>query len=277
MVGAETFAAQVEQVLRGTLGYRTLRASNPAWADALVQSVLRYAADLAGHPISLVDSTGFSWQSVNATLARLSEAGLGNQPWGDELFTAGTDTLKDAIGVLLHVPELREQLVERLDSAEAQGDFLARVVKDWVAGRSLAEIAQDYFSGAEGGRERDATRALTRCCQRLFGSILPTVSWGLSALQALNLARATDDASQPTADIASFVYYGVNSREAVAMRLFGVPRGAAGAVAQALGDGRTTDEMRTALQASTTETWQSALGDIGGAYFNAWRLVDFAA
>jgi hypothetical protein len=103
------------------------------------------------------------------------------------------------------------------------------------------------------------------------------VSWGLSALQALNLARATDDASQPTADIASFVYYGVNSREAVAMRLFGVPRGAAGAVAQALGDGRTTDEMRTALQASTTETWQSALGDIGGAYFNAWRLVDFAA
>lgn len=277
VVGAETFAAQVEQVLRGTLGYRTLRSSNPNWADALVQSVLQYAAGLAGHPISLVDSTGFSWQSVSATLARLSDAGLGDRPWGDELFATGSDTLKDAIGVLLHIPELREQLVERLDQTEAQGDFLARVVKDWVAGRTLAEIATDYFSGTETGPERDATRALTRCCQRLFGSILPTVSWGLSALQALNLAGRGDEGSPVTADIASFVYYGVNSREAVAMRLFGVPRGAAGVLARQFGQGATTEQLRDALQGSTEATWRAALGEVGSAYFNTWRLVDFAA
>ncbi len=62
--GANVFASQVEQVLRGTLGFRSLRAENPGWADALVQSVRTYTADLAGKPISLVDSTGFSWESV---------------------------------------------------------------------------------------------------------------------------------------------------------------------------------------------------------------------
>jgi len=278
IAGAEAFAAQVEQVLRGTLGYRSLRSTNPVWADALVQSVQRYTADLAGHPVSLVDSTGFSWQSVNATLARLSEAGLGDRPWGAELFDQGSPTLQDAIGVLLQVPELREQLVERLDSSEAHGDFLARVVKDWVAGRSLAAMATEYFTTSEAGKERDPTRALTRCCQRLFGSILPTVSWGLAALQALNLAGQADDASREMKDVPSFVYYGVNTREAVALRLFGVPRGAASALARSLGEaGTSTDQLRSSLTASTEDTWRSALGDVGAAYFKAWQMVESAA
>ena len=173
MVGARAFSVRVEQVLRGTLGFRELRASRPTWADALVQSVRTYTSQLSGKPISLDDSTGFSWESVNATLGRMADYGVGDQILGDELFARPSAALNNAIGVLLKVPELREQLVERLDSAERQGDFLSRVVKDWVGGMRLGDLADSYFRTASNGKRRDHTDALTRCCQRLFGSILP--------------------------------------------------------------------------------------------------------
>jgi hypothetical protein len=279
VAGAERFNAQVEQVLRGTLGFRTLRAESPNVADQLVRSVQQYAATLAGRPISLVDSTGFSWESVSAAIARMNDAGIGHEPWGSEIFDPSSRTLKDAIGVLLRVPELREQLVENLDSGESDGDFLARVVKDWVGGRSLAEIASEYFSTSESGKQRDTADALTRCCQRLFSSILPAVSWGLSALQALNLRGHDAEVAPELRDVPSYVFYGVASREAVALRLFGVPRGAAGPLARHLADdgASTTNQLRSRLSQSTEGEWTAALGQTGESYYRAWRLVESAA
>ena len=217
MVGAEEFSLRVEQVLRGTLGFRELRSNRSALADALVQSVRAYTSRLSGKPISLVDSTGFSWESVSATLARMSKGGVGDQLLGDELFAQRSEALSDAIGVLLQVPELREQLVERLGPGEFEGDFLSRVVKDWVGGMRLGDLADNYFGTASDGKRRNHTDALTHCCQRLFGSILPTVSWGLSALQILAMAgRPEEEMSTRLRDVPSYVYYGVDTREAVA-------------------------------------------------------------
>ena len=275
MVGAEEFAIRVEQVLRGTLGFRELRLSQPAWADALVRSVQTYTSQLSGKPISLVDSTGFSWESVSATLRRMSASGVGDELLSDELFAERSAALSDAIGVLLQVPELREQLIEPLDAAEFEGDFLSRVVKDWVRGMTLGELANHHFARASDGKLRSHTDSLTYCCQRLFGTILPTVSWGLSALQALAMAgRADQEITSSSRDVPSFVYYGVDTREAVAFRLFGVPRAAALALARTHGEGRGTDELRQFLATSSPSDWTDALGDIGQSYYDAWRLVE---
>jgi replicative superfamily II helicase len=274
-VGDAGFAAQVEQVLRGTLGFRSLRASHPDWADLLVRRVNEYSANLAGKPLSLVDATGFSWESVSATLARLSDTSMTPDSWTPELLEGRSPLLTELVGVLLRVPELREQLLERLDPAEAEGDFIARVVKDWVAGRSIQELASDYFMIDSRGNPRDPLVALTRCCQRLFGSILPGVSWGLSALQALSLSRAGADAevSDLGKDVPAFVFYGVNSREAVALRLFGVPRTAASALAPSMA-GQSAAEMRASLASTTDADWRAAVGESGGAYYRTWRLVE---
>ena len=48
----EQFAAQVEQVLRGTLGFQSLRKSHKGWADSLVQGVYAYAQRIKGKPLS---------------------------------------------------------------------------------------------------------------------------------------------------------------------------------------------------------------------------------
>ena len=275
VVGAEEFSVRVEQVLRGTLGFRELRIHQPAWADALAQSVRTYTSQLSGKPISLVDSTGFSWESVSATLARMSDAGIGYELLGDDLLSERSAALSDAIGVLLQVPELREQLVDRLAVGEYQGGFLSRVVKDWVGGMPLGELADNHFAIASDGQRRNHTDALTQCCQRLFGAILPTVSWGLSALQALAMAgRSDEEMTTRSRDFPSFVYYGVDSREAVAFRLFGVPRAAALALARTHGEGRGTDELRQFLATSSPSHWTDALGNVGESYYDAWRLVE---
>ena len=275
IVGAEEFSVRVEQVLRGTLGFRELRTSQPARADSLVQGVQTYASQLSGKPISLVDSTGFSWESVSKTLARMTERGIGEQILGNELFARRSEVLGDAIGVLLQVPELREQLVEGSDPAESQGDFLSRVVKDWVGGMRLGDLADNYFARASEGKQRDHTQALTHCCQRLFGSILPTVSWGLSALQALAMSRLPEEEIPGSSrDIPSYVFYGVDTREAVAFRLFGVPRAAALALARTHGEGRGTEELRQFLATSSPIDWTDALGEVGQSYYDAWRLVE---
>ena len=69
----EQFAAQVEQVLRGTLGFQALRRSHKGWADTLVQGVYAYAERIKGKPLGLVDATGFSWESVSNTLVRIGQ------------------------------------------------------------------------------------------------------------------------------------------------------------------------------------------------------------
>ncbi len=90
----EQFAAQVEQVLRGTLGFQSLRKSHKGWADGLVQGVYAYAERIKGKPLSLVDATGFSWESVDATLARLGQENLPNDVWSPELFADRRDDLR---------------------------------------------------------------------------------------------------------------------------------------------------------------------------------------
>lgn len=274
-VGERRFAAQVEQVLRGTLGFRALRATHPDWADLLVQRVNQYSANLVGKQLSLVDATGFSWESVSAALARLSGTDVRPESWTPDLLAGQSPLLKDLVGVLLRVPELRQQLLDRLDPAEAEGDFIARLVKDWVAGRSIQQLATEYFTTDQQGRTRTEVDAVTRCCQRMFGSILPGVSWGLSALQALSLSRAGPDAevSDLGKDVPAFVFYGVNSREAVALRLFGVPRAAATALAKSR-EGESAAQLRASLAASTEADWHASMGESGPAYYRTWRLVE---
>src|SRR5690606_3617174 len=108
----EQFAAQVEHVLRGTLGFQALRKSHRGWADGLVKGVYAYAERLKGKPLSLVDATGFSWESVSNTLVRLSAAQLPRDVWSPDLFGSRRHDLQKMMGVLLQVPELRDPLRE---------------------------------------------------------------------------------------------------------------------------------------------------------------------
>lgn len=280
----EQFAAQVEQVLRGTLGFQALRKSHKGWADSLVQGVYAYAERIKGKPLSLVDATGFSWESVNATLARIGQENLPDDVWSPELFAGRRDDLRRMMGLLLQVPELREPLQDVTGGTSPDGDKLARIICDWVQGRPLTEMATDYFSQpVEEESDEAATdpvAAMTQCCRSVFGRLTQTASWGLSALQSLTLGSGIDELSpseqRSLRNLPARVYYGVNTDEAVALRLLGVPRTAAPALAKELAV--KVDEplhrVRGRLRAADVSEWTKAMGERGVSYHRVWSIME---
>lgn len=281
----EVFALEAEQVLRGTLGFQALRRTRRGWADMLVDSVYEYAERIKGKPLKLVDATGFSWESVNSTLARLNQEHLTKDVWSPDLFGQRRHDLQRMVGVLLEVPELRKSLNEITVGPRPGGDTLTRIICDWVQGRTLSEMAFEYFATKSGediadSVAADPVTAMTKCCQRVFGRLTQTASWGLAALQSLTLGDTFDslsvDEQRTLRNLPARVYYGVNSDEAVALRLLGVPRTAAEPLAQQIGIGAAEPlhEVRARVRGSSVDTWKAALGDRGASYHRVWSIIE---
>lgn len=280
----ERFAAEVEQVLRGTLGFQALRRSHKGWADQLVRSVYNYAEHIKGKPLELVDLTGFSWESVSTTLARLSESKISEDVWGADLFSTRRGDLQTLMGILLQVPELRERLASVTGGTQQDGNKLARIVCDWVQGVPLTEMAQEHFASRinPDGQEQslDSVAAMTNCCSSLFGKLTQTASWGLSALQSLTLRDRLQEASlaeqRTIRNLPARIYYGVNSDEAVALRLLGVPRNAATPLSGVLqvNASDTLPTVRSKLRSAQRSQWSAALGPIGESYHRVWSIIE---
>lgn len=277
----ERFAAEVEQVLRGTLGFQALRRSHRSWADQLVLGVYNYAERIKGQPLKLVDATGFSWESVVNTLARLKVHNVDPSSWSPDLFAQRRGNLQRMMGILLEVPELRDSLVEVTGGPEPDGDTLARILCDWVQGRSLTEMATEYFGKSKGAsKSRDPVEAMTLCCRNIFGRLTQTASWGLAALQALTLGDEFEKMSPADQrilrNLPARAYYGVNSDEAVALRLLGVPRTAAPPLAAAMKvqADETLFAVRNRLRNAGVATWRAALGHRGDSYHRVWSIIE---
>ena len=281
----ERFAAEAEQVLRGTLGFQTLRKSHQGWADRLVRGVYHYAERIEGKPLKLVDATGFSWETVSGTLARLKEANVTSDAWSPALFGSQRGDLQRMVGVLFQVPELRDSLREVTGGPYPDGDTLTRIICDWVQGRPLSDMAADYFAGKSDHDDgvtgqADSVTAMTRCCRSIFGRLTQTASWGLAALQSLTVGDALDslpaDEQRTLRNLPARVYYGVNSDEAIALRLLGVPRTAAAPLARRLevGAAEPLHEVRARVRRADPDTWKAALGSRGASYHRVWSIIE---
>lgn len=269
------FADQIEQVLRGTLGFEKLRASNSQMARSLLTGIRTYIQDMARpqQPLKLVDSTGFSLQSIRTVLAH--KGNLGPDSWNkDRLFSRGDRTLQDMMGVLLRVPELRGNLKEVLGGRSLEGDKLALILKDWVNGEELTTIAQRHFRK----KGDDDITALTKCGQNLFGKLAQTSSWGLNALMAITASGLSEEDRNRLANLPSQVFYGVSTDEAITLRMLGVPRRAATRLAQTmeLSISDSLPSIRQRLQTLPEKDWVAALGSEGSTYRKVWRIMDGA-
>jgi hypothetical protein len=279
--GAESFTNEIEQILRGTFGFQHLRRLYPSIARQLVSGVRRYGQRIAGKPVSLVDSTGFSWESISITLGKLAEERITEDIWDtNTLFTAGNRNLSRILGILFEVPELRENLTSVINPGH-DSERLANLVRDWVNGVSLQDIAQSYFNIDARGQAIDPTNAMTACCRSIFGRLTQTTSWGLAALQTMTFRERFDNLSlseqQALRNLPARVFYGVNSDDAIALRLLGVPRSAAEPLASTLRNEireNTLPQLRSIMTKMPEKTWSDALGNRGSDYHKVWRILE---
>ena len=270
------FADEIENILRNTFGFEKLRVNDLALANRLLDGIRTYTKFIQrkGQPIKLVDSTGFSLQSIKTALDAAHQEGISAKSWeADSLFSDGNRELQSMMGVLLRVPELRKNLKFAIGGQSSDGNKLALVVKDWVNGHSVSDIARHHFM-EEGG---DELTALTSCSKSLFSRVNQTVAWGLGALLSITGSGLSETEMRSLRNLPSYVYYGVNSDDAVALRLLGVSRSAATRLADNMDNVLTEPltRVRSKLRNMDAQTWQQALGEKeGGVYRNVWRILE---
>ena len=270
------FVDQIEQILRGTFGFEKLRTQNSSLANKLLAGIHTYTDYLQepGQPLKLVDSTGFSLQSIKKVLAEASQEHIDSATWNSgSLFSNNDQALKGMMGILLNVPELRKNLQEVIGGKTPNGEKLALIVKDWVNGVSVSEIASSYFMN-EGD---DITKAMTKCGKNLFGKLTQTASWGLGALLSITGNDLTEEQFKELSNLPSRVYYGVNEDSAIALRLLGVPRTAAIPLSHAMGTilEQPLTRIRDRLKDLDETGWIQALGQREGRiYRKVWRVLE---
>ena len=126
---------------------------------------------------------------------------------------------------------------------------------------SSALAGVDHFSRAQGAHVRKG--------------FLPSVNAARGTQVVDHFSRADPGSFLASAEAAR-VYYGVNSEEAVALRVLGVPRAAATPMAKALHVGPTEplSTVRTKLRATPVGAWKTALGERGDSYHRVWSIIE---
>ncbi|MCY4420071.1 MAG: helicase-related protein, partial [Gammaproteobacteria bacterium] len=272
----EGFANDIEQVLRNTFGFEKLRAEDSTLANRLLNGVRSYTDYLQepDQPIKLVDSTGFSLESIKTVMNKVEQAGIGRDTWNaDSLFSQEDQNLQAMMGVLRQVPELRKNLNVVTGEELLNEDKLALIIKDWVNGASVKDISERYFMA----KNDDVTQAMTKCGQNLFGKLTQTTAWGLGALLSITESDMPEDQMHTLNNLPSRVYYGVNDDAAIALRLLGIPRSAATRLADSMGDvlDEPLSNVRSRLRDMDEANWWQALGEREGEiYRKVWRMLE---
>jgi hypothetical protein len=277
------FVADAEILLRRTLAYRRLETRRPDVAEQLVEAVRDYAANLQSLPggvANLVDLTGFSPETVVELLRDRSVYALSPQQWSaSELFRADGGVLATLVGKMLSIPELG------IEAPRGEGsDSLAQVLRLWVGGRSIREIADSIFR-----EDRELSERLTECCRLIFQRLAAPTSWGLAALQRLSgvdVDQLSEEQKEQFVTLPAMVYYGCDTVDGVLMRTLGVPRGVAVGMGEAFrrahgatgGEETRLARARSWLREAGVEVWEEARlarhALSGRDYRNVWRVLN---
>ena len=243
--------ADSEQLLRQTYGYTSMR-NDPEQrrkADALLDATQSYARELAAMPegiAELADSTGFSPEGVRAAMGgiRNLESGLTAADWAPESLFGNGGRMADLFGVMLRVPQLKQDLVE-LGGSGFDRSRISEITNDWVNGKGLEAIAGKYFS-----REKDdeaGTAALTDACRAIYRTIVNSGTWGVSALSrvsGIDFETLSEAEKRRINVLPAMIYHGVSSEDAVLMRMNSAPRSAAEALGSLYREVNGQDERR---------------------------------
>ena len=234
----------------------------------------------------LADSTGFSPEGVRAAMGGIGnlESRLTVSDWAPESLFGNGGRMADLFGVMLRVPQLKQDLVE-LGGSGYDKSRISEITNDWVNGKGLEAIAREYFS-----REKDdeaGTAALTDACRAIYRTIVNSGTWGVSALSrvsGIDFDTLSEADKRRINALPAMIYHGVSSEDAVLMRMNSAPRSAAEALGSLYrevtgGDERrySVGEARRFLQGLGADEWDGVRPEgaalSGSGYKRVWEVL----
>ncbi|HHV96418.1 MAG TPA: DEAD/DEAH box helicase [Clostridiaceae bacterium] len=223
--GIDEFNSKAELFLRRTYGYSHCSREKQV---IILEAIKRYGQKLNKNKknAKLSDSTGFSFETINNIIENAKLLGIDCTIWSGSNIFSQNSSLKDLMGIMLTIPEIRNNLNEIIPSKRApKGDTLANITIDWVSGYDIETIALKYFGSK-------SEKALTDCCKAIFGKLINAATWGLASLQkvspiGVDINELPQKERLRLKNLPAMIYYGVNTDEAILMRMNNVPRGIA--------------------------------------------------
>lgn len=281
-----------ELLLRNTFGYTSLSEGGVAEQQqgrALLNATRNYAQTLAEHPENarLADSTGFAPESVRSAMIELRrlDGSLSVEDWKPQsLFREGADSsLPELMGVLMKVDQVKDDIEALAPGRADDGTRAAEIAAAWVNGKSIKEIAEQYFqrSGSDA-----ATKSLSDACKLIYKNLATAGTWGLSALSkmptsGLNFEEMSQEDARQVNLLGAMLYHGVSTEGGVIMRMASAPR----SVAESLGSSLLSrsheppnaGQARKFLSSLTVSEWENhrpAGAAMSGAdYKRAWQVL----
>jgi hypothetical protein len=261
--GAAEAARDIEDLLRGSLIYRQTQAVSEQAASRLVKLCRTYLQQISGTPglVALADGTGFSTPTVNSLRSRAkNEPMLQDQAtWtASSLFGSDTTALAVRIEMLANLPEMK---LGQDDPGQFSAERVAAILTDWVTGVSVPEMVAKYADASK----PLATRA-SSFTSYLYSSLTGKVSWGMGALQKVSWAGSGTEPVGDAVHVPSMIFYGVGTKEAVWMRMAGLPRDAATRAAKVWREAGVTEpptsyaQLRKFVDGISADRWEASRG-----------------
>ena len=258
--GSFEFANEVEDLLRSSLIFRQVERDSAENARSLVRLCRAYLDSLSSKAglVSLADGTGFSTPTIagvsyeiNTQFSEMRDAST----WvPSELFGADQRPLADRISLVAGFPEM-----ELSDNQVGvfSPERMAKILHGWVNGAAVHDLADTF-----GEPKDDAITRHARFNSYLHSTLTGLASWGLGALERVALAGTNADADvlERAGHVPSMVLFGVNSPEAIWMRMTGLTREASSSAS----------ELWRAERQSTPSTFAEVRAWIGNLDDGAW-------
>lgn len=259
--GAAEAARDVEDLMRNSLVYQQAQSLSPEAAARLVRLCRRYLQHVANKPglVALADGTGFSTTTIEALRARSHNTAVATvQSWEPStLFGTDLSGLTERVQMLGDLPEMRL-------GTDVAGSFnaerVAATLTDWVNGVSMEEMVARYGDPQKEGYARSSGFA-----SYLYSSLVGQASWGMGALQRVAWAGRTGETSGDAVHIPSMLFFGVRSKEAIWMRMAGLPRTAATRISslwaeQGQGAPESYGQLRDFISGVSPAQWEQRRG-----------------
>lgn len=285
VAGRTDAADDVEDILRASLLFNQAQKQGRKQTEKLIRMCRKYLTEikqLSPGVLTLADRTGFATPTINYLLASIGNEHRDfkkTETWAAEhLFGDDPTPLAERIRVISEVPEMS---LGQTEGAVFNPKLVASIVRDWVRGVPLQNLADDYWfqvkdeaaeesesevAGAdEAAKEKAASeKRLTAFSSYLFSDVIPQVSWGLGALQGCCLDQKQLTPEITAGFVPSMAYFGVQRKEAVWLRMAGAPRIVAEGLAelwsqQKRGEPKSYQELRNWISGRTAREWQNSL------------------
>jgi len=260
--GESEVASEIENILRASLVYYQIKRREPNVAEKLVKlcrSYIESIKECGAGVLTLSDQTGFATPSVLALLARstrIPEIKDVSSWQPSALFSGDVEKLTECISIIGELPEMGL-------GEGAVGPFnpkrIALILRDWVSGEPLATLAERY----DITQSEDPETKLATFSQYLFSTLIGKASWGIGALEGICFAGKEFDKEENAAYVPSMIFYGVKRKEAVWLRMVGVPRIVADPLAEqwtrTKGAPDSYDVIRQWVSNLSDSAWQRAI------------------